>query len=91
MFSKVGKTLLDAKLKLKNLKYFLCPSTNDLAYLDQGSLNCSRPQKYQNWYNSTFSSSQNIHENSLDIKCGVEDVGILLLDISMPMIWGIWV
>ena len=79
-------------LKLKNLKYFLCPPTNDLAYLDQGSLNCLMPPKFQNWYNSTFSWSRNMDENSLDIKFGVEeDFGILPLHISMPMIWVIWV
>ena len=45
-------------LKLKNLKYFLCPPTNDLVYFNQDSLNCLMPQ--------------NMHENSLDIKFGVK-------------------
>ena len=58
---------------------FLCSPTNDLASLDQGSLNCLRPQKFQNWCNSTFCRSWNMHENSLDIKCGVEYFGILPL------------
>ena len=78
-------------LNLKNLKYLLCTLTNDLDYLDQGSLNCSRLQKFKNWYNSTFSCYQNMNENSLDIKCGVEDSEILPLYMSMPMIWVNWV
>ena len=53
--------------KLKDLKYFLFPPTNDFAYWYQGSLNCSRPKNFQNWYNSNFSWSRNMHENLLNI------------------------